>query len=91
MIIKVSTRRRGDYYVPVFNCVEEGDDCVGDVPSVPMNRKGNGCFTNIDNLQEHNDDAPGFNSKSGVVDYINRVREAVDAAVREVNEREESN
>lgn len=62
----------------------EGAYIEGDAPTVPMSRKGDGCYTRIDRLEEHNHHAPMFKTKVELDAYIDRIHKAVAAAAKEV-------
>ena len=52
-------------------------------PVVACNRKGDGCWTRIDQLQEHNHHVPQFNSKTSRDSWVKRIQTDVEKVAKE--------
>lgn len=52
-------------------------------PVVACNRKGDGCWTRIDQLQEHNHHVPHFNSKTQRDSWVKRIQTDVEKVAKE--------
>lgn len=72
-------------YRPKFDCSDIAD-IVAHFPATPkvsMSRHGDGCFTSITELQEHNKDAPSFSNIEAARQYVYRVITTTEQIIRD--------